>query len=75
MNLFAAWRSYEKDVVPIDASAVQREECRRAFYAGATAMFGLMMRATEPTDEDACVRNMEQLDAELAAFKSDLRLP
>ena len=35
--IFDEWRSYDRDVVPSAASAIQREECRRAFYAGAWA--------------------------------------
>jgi hypothetical protein len=32
------WRAYAEQAVPLDASDQQRIECRRAFYAGATAL-------------------------------------
>lgn len=34
------WESYLRDVIPATASPVQREECMRAFYAGAASVFG-----------------------------------
>jgi len=36
-SLTESWISYEKEVVPADAPVVQREECYRAFMAGAAA--------------------------------------
>lgn len=73
-TIFDQWRSYERDIVPAAASAVQREECRRAFYAGAAALFGLVMAAVEPKNEDDCEVNLAQLDAELSAFTKDMRM-
>lgn len=34
----AEWRVYAEHAVPFDTSDQQRTECRRAFYAGATAL-------------------------------------
>jgi hypothetical protein len=34
----AEWRVYAEQVIPFDAPDTQRVECRRAFYAGATAL-------------------------------------
>ncbi|OHC80269.1 MAG: hypothetical protein A3G73_01665 [Rhodospirillales bacterium RIFCSPLOWO2_12_FULL_67_15] len=34
----AEWRVYAEQGIPFDASDEQRVECRRAFYAGATAL-------------------------------------
>ena len=44
------WESFEKAVMPKGASLVQQQEMRRAFYAGASAMFGLV---TDLGDDDA----------------------
>lgn len=43
-RLHDAWLSYEQAVVPPDASAVQRSECRRAFYGGAQAIMEAIIR-------------------------------
>ena len=60
------WASYQAEVVPSNAPAVQREEYKRAFYAGAQAMFTAVMEATEPDDEDVC-------DARLAAIVQEMQ--
>lgn len=72
-SLFTQWQSYQAKVVPKGAPLVQREECRRAFYAGAAAMFGLALEATVPQDEDECEANLARLHAELEAFPDDMR--
>jgi len=72
-TVFEEWKSYERDVVPPDAPAVQREECRRAFYAGAFAMFGLVITATEPRSEEDCEANLQGLQDECLAIVKDLR--
>jgi hypothetical protein len=73
-TLFSQWLSYEGAVVPANAPNIQREECRRAFYAGAASMFGLTLQATVPQDEDVCERNLQALQDELDKFPSDLRI-
>lgn len=73
-TVYQQWQSYERQIVPKGADAVQREECRRAFYAGAAAMFGLVMAATEPTNEDECEARLTALDTELGAFTKDMRM-
>lgn len=68
------WRDFARQVVPQGAPDVQRVEMRRAWYAGAAAMFGLMTGGLdadhEPTDLD--VAYVESLSQELAAFGRDL---
>lgn len=65
-----AWESYRRDVVPATASAVQVQECRRAFYAGAqgllTALLTALDPATEPTERD--LRLMDDVHTELLLF-------
>lgn len=72
-TVFDQWKSFEHEVVPADAVPVQREELRRAFYAGAVSMFGLTMEAVASEDESECELNLLALDEELQAFPKDLR--
>ena len=74
-TVFAQWQSYANKVVPADAPAIQREECRRAFYAGAAAMLALVLAAVEPAEGDECEGNLQQLEEELTAMSHELRLP
>ena len=76
MGLMAeAWRAYEHRVIPIAATRVQRQEMRRAFYAGAQALLtGLLSRFTEdrePTEQD--MRLMAEVERELQQFVGDVR--
>jgi len=73
-SVFDEWKSYEREVVPKNATAIQREECRRAFYAGAWASFELVMAATYPTNEDDCDANLQALHDEMRAMVKDLRI-
>ena len=65
------WQDFEKSVIPPNAPAVQRQEMRRAFYAGASAMFNLTRKlGDEDVDEDEAVLVLEGLEQELAEFLS-----
>lgn len=65
-----AWSSYRELVVSADAPAVQVSECRRAFYAGAQALFGSVMTGLSTEDETtpADMALMETIAAELFTF-------
>lgn len=73
-SLFDEWRDFEAKIIPKHAPAIQREECRRAFYAGAVCMFALTLDATTPQDEAECELRLTQLHDELNAYPSDLRI-
>jgi hypothetical protein len=64
------WDSFAREVLPLNAPAVQRQEMRRAFYAGAQGiLFGVIAALapeSEPTAEDLQV--MQNLQAELSDF-------
>ena len=64
------WDSFARAVLPKDASAVQLQEMRRAFYAGAQAILHGVIAAlapeAEPTDED--LHMMANLEIELSEF-------
>lgn len=63
-----SWASYVSAVlIPAGALEVQIEECKRAFYAGAAAMFGDMLDAAE-LEEEAAAARLETLDRELADY-------
>jgi hypothetical protein len=64
------WRSYAEQVLPDEAPTVQRVECRRAFYAGAVALWSIVNKHLspdeEPTDSDLVI--MRAIVDELQTF-------
>lgn len=72
-TILKEWRSYDRAVVPANAPTVQREECRRAFYAGARAMLTLVYEAVN-ADEATAERNLAALDHEVNTILKDLRI-
>ncbi len=64
------WDSFARKILPANCSAVQRQEMRRAFYAGAQSiLFGIIAvfaPETEPTAADLQI--MEDLHQELQDF-------
>lgn len=65
------WRDYEKRVVPHAAGRKQRQECRRAFYAGTAALYNLIMAFPDPgpdaTPQD--FDHIQRLADEMTAFQ------
>lgn len=72
-SLGEEWKDYAK-LIPDGSPAVQYNETRRAFYAGALTMFSLMSGGLdedkEPTDLD--VAYLDSLFDELVAFTKAL---
>ena len=67
------WASYSSSVLPASAGEIQRQETRRAFYAGASGLLGIMSGIGEPdVSEDAGVAVMEGLHQEATAFAQDV---
>ena len=68
------WRSYAEHVLPKNASAVQKQETRRAFYAGAGLLFEALTNAVGPDDvsEDAGMDIMASVDTEIRQFLRDV---
>jgi hypothetical protein len=64
------WNSFAQAVLPKDASPIQRQEMRRAFYAGAQAILFKVIASfapeSEPTAED--LQMMDNLERELSDF-------
>lgn len=73
-RVFTEWQSYNEAIVPAAAPPLQREECRRAFYAGAWALYWLVLEATADPDEEKCERNLKALHDELKSITVDLSL-
>jgi hypothetical protein len=69
----AGWLSFRAIVIPEDAGAVQVNEMRNAFFAGAQHLYGSIMGVLDDGDEptDADMRRMEFIDAELKGFIRD----
>lgn len=70
------WDTYMARVLPPDAPAVQRQETRRAFYAGAAQMLALFdWISTDAVSEDEGVELLERLHVELRAYASTVGTP
>ncbi|HKQ00514.1 MAG TPA: hypothetical protein VJ735_09310 [Actinomycetes bacterium] len=75
MKLLAKeWASYRERVVPVNAHAIQVQESRRAFYAGAASLWGLLMTVLDPGEEptDLDMAKMGAFQAELDDFQRDV---
>lgn len=63
------WASFALAVIPADAPPVQRQEMRRAFYAGCWSMLQLVkLIGTDAVSEDEGVATLEQMEAEITEF-------
>lgn len=67
------WAGFRLAVLPENASQIQVDEMRKAFFAGAQHLFSSIMcildPGSEPTDRD--LRRMDQIHQELEAFQKD----
>lgn len=57
------WDSYRREVVPADAPAIQVQESKRAFYAGARSLFHALVKIMDPSSEEPTERDMRVMDA------------
>lgn len=66
----AGWISFRIAVMPPNAPAVQIEEMRKAFFAGAQHLFSSIMTVLEPGEEptESDFRRLSNIDAELKRF-------
>lgn len=69
-----AWDGYARNVLPKDASDVQRTECRRAFYAGGIALFYKILASLGPGEEptDADMAMLDAIKAEFEAYGEEI---
>lgn len=64
-KLHAEWAAI---VLPKDASKVQRQECERAFYSGAYALFKLTIAEIAAKSDDEAEKQMEAVQHELEDY-------
>lgn len=70
------WDTYMARVTPRGAPQVQIQETRRAFFAGAAWMMGLLDAiATDAVSEDGGVEILERLHEELRAYVATVGTP
>ncbi len=64
------WDKFARGVLPVGCPAVQKQEMRRAFYAGAQSILFRVIQSFAPESEptDADLRIMEDLHRELQSF-------
>lgn len=69
----AGWRTYAEHVLPTEALPVQMQETRRAFYAGARYLLGVLEGIGDnAVSEDSGVAILESIAAELTRFLNDV---
>lgn len=69
------WEGFSSGVIHPGASAVQREELRRAFYAGAAVVLDISCSiGDESISQDAGVAILEGLHSELEAHITEIRV-
>lgn len=65
------WQSFDQAIIPKNAPPIQRQEMRRAFYAGAFAMLNISKQlGDEDIDMDAGVAVLEGVEQEIQQFFS-----
>lgn len=64
------WIGYRNTVIPANASSVQLQECRRAFYGGVHAMFQRVLKELGPTEgpDEPDINMLGEIQAELDDF-------
>lgn len=67
-KLIEAWKSYAQSVIPVQADVIQIEETRRAFYAGMSTMFGLVVAIESEADMEAIANEIGEY---FTTFKRD----
>lgn len=68
-----AWQQFSAHILDnINASDIQRVETRRAFYAGANAMFELVNESSDLPMGAAC-KKMDEFVGEFERYAEDLR--
>lgn len=73
-TMAAVWQGYAKHVMPPDAPPIQTQESRRAFYAGAQGLLGIVMKFLDPGEDptDADLERFGKVVDELQRFADDV---
>lgn len=73
MNLATTWALFETMALPPHRiSEAQRFELKKVFYAGASAMFGLLINVQEEEDDDIALASIAALERECLVFANSL---
>ena len=67
-TLQSEWETFERQVMPANASTTQREDMRRAFYAGALVMVSLLAHADATMSKAAMEAMIDGWHSELCMF-------
>lgn len=67
-KLEGEWLSFTRQIMPRNASAIQRQEMQRSFYAGASAMLGLIVNMDDGLSEEEAAEMIGELQSECADF-------
>jgi hypothetical protein len=62
------WKQFDKDAIPSEATKLQRDAMRMAFYIGARSLWELMMVDAAQCEGEANETSMETLKAITANF-------
>jgi hypothetical protein len=70
----AGWVAYRVMVLPPNAPAIQIDECRLAYMAGAQYLFFSILTILDPGEDptDADLNKMDLINKELQTFAKDL---
>lgn len=76
-TLSSRWLEYDLRILPRGCSDAQRTETRRAFYAGANAVFDMLIAISGRVDTDTQNEDdekiLERLGEEFIAFARDIQ--
>lgn len=65
-RILEEWNTYREMVIPPNAPEIQLKEMRRAFFAGASMCFTLMVNKSD--DQDAGLQLLTDIDEEFRSF-------
>lgn len=65
-RLEEVYNDYARNVLPPQASAVQRNETRQAFFVGAFSLMGIIQQAADDPKQEAAL--VQDLHDEMEAF-------
>ncbi len=71
-SIKGAWEFFSVRVISSKAPQIQKDEMNKAFYAGASACFELVMSFTNYSDDEAELK-MTQLNLEFINYAKGLR--
>ena len=56
------WDNFEKKVLPIGASDIQRIEMKRSFYAGATSIIMVLTQSSDEQSDDLVAGILQEIN-------------